>query len=455
MFLSKPCRQSRAYSRFTLRAVCCDFGVLTTAYVVLSSAAAIAQSGGNDSQQQEIDALKARVDQLESQSALPTASEPPPRVATAVSGGELLTDAVPGAERAIGTTSSPEPAVTIGGALRFNFVHRDFVSASKDKRGESGLDVFRLNVEGASNDILISAEYRFYSYMHTIHHGWLGYEFDDGSQLQAGISQVPFGLLPYAAHNAWFGVPYYLGLADNYDMGIKYVSGDGPWQWQLAFYKNEELNDATNLNRYAFDVVRVGEQQNEKINQINARTTYTFGEGSGCETELGGSGQVAQLYDASTQERGDHWAGAAHLDSRCGRWNFQVQAVRYRYDPYRSANASGNASNVSVGAFAASFPIASSADIGVANIAYNFDSPWPRVEQIICYNDYSRLFKNTAGAIDSQVNTTGCAVGSGPIFAYFDYITANNMAFFGQGSMAAGGEDAWHGRFNVNLGYYW
>ena len=29
------------------------------------------------------------------------------------------------------------------------------------------------------------------------------------------------------------------------------------------------------------------------------------------------------------------------------------------------------------------------------------------------------------------------------------------MAFFGNGSMAAGGDDEWRGRFNVNIGFYW
>lgn len=371
---------------------------------------------------------------------------------------EDLGQAVPGSERltqelAEDPADEVESEIQLGGALRFNLVHRDFVAASKTKRGESGLDVFRLNIDGKVDNILISAEYRYYSYMQTIHHGWLGYEFEDQSQLQFGIHRVPFGLLPYAAHNAWFGVPYYVGLADNYDMGVKYQREDGPWTSHLAFYKNEELNDATDLGRYALDLVRVGEQQNEKTNQANARLAYTFGKGSDCETELGGSAQTGELYNATTDGRGDHWAAAAHIDSRCGRWNFQLQGSRYEFNPVAPAGV--DPGSIRVGAFEASYDVASSADIAVANIAYNFDSPWPHVEQIICYNDYSRLFKDSGAALDSEINTLGCAIGSGALFAYVDYILANNMAFFGDGSMAGGGEDDWHSRFNVNIGFYW
>jgi hypothetical protein len=372
----------------------------------------------------------------------------------AVAADEQLAQAVLGSEReSKAPPPAPPPSVDVGGALRFNVVHRDFVDSSEGKYGESGLDVFRLNIDGELDNILVSAEYRFYTYMDTIHHGWVGYQFEDQSQLQVGIHQVPFGLLPYAAHNAWFGVPYYLGLADDYDMGIRYQRQDGPWSSHLAFYKNEELNSAGDLDRYSFDLVLDGDQQNEEIDQFNARLAYTLGLGSGCETELGASAQRSELYNSTSDRRGEHWAGALHLDSRCGRWNLQLQGIRYDYDPANPPGLSRDA--VRVGAFGGSYDIAGSADVLVANIAYNFASPWPFIDQVTCYNDYSRLFKDGDGQIDSQINTLGCAIGSGPLFTYVDYILANNMAFFGNGSMAAGGEDEWRGRFNVNIGFYW
>jgi hypothetical protein len=415
--------------------------------VAISSTWAAAADSGTASEiellKQEVNALKARLRQLE---ARPQVSEQ--NLEVAVSGSERSASA-----EAAASATAEAKRLELGGALRFNLLHRDYAEASKGRRGEGGLDVFRLNLDGQLDNILVSAEYRFYSYMSVLHHGWIGYQFDDDSQLQFGVSQVPFGLLPYPAHNSWFGVPYYVGLGDDYDMGIKYQRSDGPWSTHLAFYKNAELNDAGNTERYSFDVIRQGEQQNEETNQLNARAAYTFGLGSTCQSTVGTSLQAGELYNATIERRGDHWAVAAHLDSRCGRWNFQAQASRYQYNP---ANPEGqDNSAITMGAFAGSYPVAADADMAVANIAYNVPSPWQSIDSITCYNDYSHLFKHRADAHDSMINTTGCAIGSGPLFTYIDYIMANNMAYFANGSMAGGGEDKWHGRFNVNIGFYW
>lgn len=390
--------------------------------------------GGDDVEtlRQELETLQRRVQQMEEANA------------------QAVPDGLSDKEEE--TIAAYDPPVTIGGALSFNLVHRNFDPASETKYGEGGFDVFRLNVEGEINNILISTEYRFYAYMHAIQHGWIGYRFSDDSELQFGITQVPFGLLPYAAHNSWFGVPYYTGMADDYDMGIKYQRQDGAWQSHIAFFKNEELNDATNTDRYSFDLIREGDQQNEESNQLNGRLAYTFGLGTGCETELGASAEAGQVYNQTTDENGDHWAAALHLDSRCGRWNFQLQAGRYQYQPENPPGV--DSTIVRLGAFAGTYDIAGEGDLLVANLAYNFASPWEFVDSVTCYNDYSRLNKELDGALDSQINTLGCAIGTGPLFTYVDYILANNMAFF-NGTLAGGGEDKWRSQFNINIGFYW
>jgi len=320
-------------------------------------------------------------------------------------------------------------------------------------RGRSGLDLFRIGADGALDDVLLSAEYRFYPFMDVLHHGWLGYRFDDTSQIELGVTKVPFGLLPYAAHNFWFGVPYYLGLSDDYDLGAKYVRTDGPLDLRLAFFKNAELSSPGDLGRYAYDVVSVGDLANEESNQVNARAAWTFGAGTSCNHELGVSGQWGELYNAATDRRGDRWAAAAHLDSRCGRWNLQLQAARYAYEPEHPAGVPRD--RVALGAFETSYPVAAEGAVAVANVAYNVPVAWEVIDQLICYNDFSMVDKDGTGLRDSKLNTTGCAVGTGPLFIYLDVIRAENMVFFGDGSLFDGGEDDWKTRFNVNVGYYW
>ena len=146
--------------------------------------------------------------------------------------------------------------IDLGGAVRFNYVYREFQANSRSKGGDFEFDLFRLNVDGQYHDLLVSAEYRWYSFMNVIHHGWIGYDFSDTWQGQFGITKVPFGILPFASHSWWFGIPYYIGLEDDYDMGVKFVREKAPWNLQLAFFKNGEWGDAGDTERYSFDVVK-------------------------------------------------------------------------------------------------------------------------------------------------------------------------------------------------------
>ncbi len=344
--------------------------------------------------------------------------------------------------------------IDVVGAVRFNYFWKDFDDSQQTRRGDAGLDLFRIGVEGQRDDFLVSAEYRFYPYMNTIHHGWVGYDFGDHGQVQAGITQVPFGLLPYAAHNYWFGVPYYLGLADDYDAGIKYVLERGPWNFQAAFFKNAELGDASNLDRYSYDPVTTGPARNQETNTVDARLAYTFGADSDCAHEVGISGQWGQLNNQDTGESGNHWAAAGHIDSHCGRWNTQLEVGRYQYNPRNPAGVADN--TVTLGAFGGSYQIAAGGTFAVANVAYNVPVKWPKVDVLTCYSDFSWLIKDNSDFDNSYLHTIGCGIGTGPVFTYVDVIRGRNMAYFGNGSLAGGGDSSgWDTRFNVNVGYYW
>jgi len=346
-----------------------------------------------------------------------------------------------------------EAPVKLGGALRFNYFTSDHSDDLKNRYGDTGLDLFRLNVDGEFDKLFLSAEYRFYRYMNTIHHGYVGYQLSDHSEIQGGITRVPFGLLPYGAHNFWFGVPYYLGLADDYDSGIKYRTTRGGWDTQLAFFKNEELGNAGDLDRYSYDPVTTGATANQETNTVNARVAYTFNRDSSCSHEVGLSAQGGQLYNVDTAEDGDHWAVASHLDTHCGRWNVQLQLARYAYNPENPAGISDD--TITVGAFADSYEIASRGNLYVANVAYNLPVNWPGIQLLTCYNDFSMLDKQISGFDNSYINTTGCLINAGPTYTYVDIIRGKNMIYLGDGSLADGGSNDWETRFNINFGIYW
>ena len=123
-----------------------------------------------------------------------------------------------------------QEGIKFGGALRVNYNYQDWQENDKDRYGEFDFDTFRLNLDGEIKDIIFSAEYRFYPQddWNAPHHAWFGYNINDDMQAQLGIQQVPFGLQPYASHNFWFSGAYYVGLEDDYDLGVKFLYTPGP-----------------------------------------------------------------------------------------------------------------------------------------------------------------------------------------------------------------------------------
>ncbi|WP_052465029.1 hypothetical protein [Geoalkalibacter subterraneus] len=281
---------------------------------------------------------------------------------------------------------------------------------------------------------------------------------------------MPFGLQPYASHNFWFSGAYYVGLEDDYDMGVKFLYNTGPWDLALAFYKNGELGNAGEAGRYSVDVINnadggyAGAQPdgNEETNQVNLRVAHTLDHGQLGQTELGVSGQWGQLYNKNTKDTGDHWAGAAHLNGDYGRWNLQLMYAAYEYDPENPAtykNADGDTVAVdndiiTLGAYSYSWGAPAEAQIAIANLAYTLPvNNWGPIDSLTFYSD-NTLIELDEDRFDSiWQNVVGCLIAAGPVYTYVDVISGKNMIFSG-GNMVGGGNEGRTTRINVNFGYY-
>jgi outer membrane murein-binding lipoprotein Lpp len=356
----------------------------------------------------------------------------------------------------------------IGGALRFNYMYNDWDSKAQDRGGDFDIYTFRFNVDGSFKELLISAEYRFYgdgSNYNFLHHGWVGYDFSESVQAQLGVTQVPFGILPYASHNFFFQLPYYVGLEDDYDAGIKLVYDRGPWNLQLAFFKSSEYG-AANSERYSYDVVHydvvhaeddIDEYRNEESNQLNVRLAYTLDHGKRGSTELGLSGEVGQLYNSTTDSNGSRVAGAVHLNTTLDRWNLMVEALRYQYNQDNPAGLDDGF--VVMGAYDAPYKVARAGNIYMAGLSYSLPVQWGPITDLTLYDDYSFLDKDESDYKDSQQNVLGVAITAGPVYTYIDFAMGKNPPWLGPGwtdSLARGdgADDEWHTRFNINFGYY-
>jgi hypothetical protein len=404
----------------------------------------------------ELNALKQRMAQLEQM----LLNEPTSTTA------EEESPLQPQAEDAITTATVVENVVEaikrhgpeFNGALRFGYSFNDFNDQSKEKWGNADFNLFRLGVKGSYGKLSYNARYRWYRDYNFIEFGYLAYQFTDKTEVQFGISMVPFGIMPEASNNFWYGIPYFTGYGTDYDLGLKILHQNGPWNLQLAFYKNEEMGSSSKLERYSYDVLTVAGNDlaaNEETNQFNARLTYTFTHGDLGQTELGISGQYGGLYNTITEDMGEHWAGAIHLHGNYGPWGLKLEVVEYDNNPENPEGVGDDV--VYIGAFNDAYQVAAEGTIVVADLSYSIPVEWGPINNLKFYNDYSRLIKKESGFEDSQMNTLGCMVTAGDIYAYFDVIMGNNAIYIGgkNNPFAAGEKNAdWQTKFNINIGYY-
>jgi hypothetical protein len=351
-------------------------------------------------------------------------------------------------------TKKSKSQVTIGGAVRLNYAWQDYNPQRQDKLGDFGIELFRIDVNGDYDDLYLSVQYRWYADFEAIHHAYFGYRFSPGLDVQLGIHQVPFGILPYASHSFWFGATYYLGFEDDYDTGLKFLYREGPWEVQAAFYKNSEYIDASRAGRYSFDLVTGGEQTNEEINQLNLRLAYDWQPNPKLTLNSGASLEYGQIYNQNTAVKGDRRAYAVHSDLKYADWNLQLQWLDYRFDP---ANPSGvDPSTVQLGAFEFPFLIAAEGRVVTLNLAKDFLVGWRLLDTIKCYIDISKVFPHGDGGHSSTQIVTGCLLVKKGLYTYVDVITGQNMWFAGGPGIGLNqpGFNEWHTRLNINFGFY-
>src|SRR6056297_1341431 len=223
---------------------------------------------------------------------------------------------------ALAQDEEKEDGFTFGGAMRYNIISTSYNETKTNP--EFTWDTWRLNVDGSMAGVDLSFEYRFYPTFgtHFIHHGFLGYEFSDDVYMELGVTQVPFGITTYASHSWWFQGPYYVGLEDDYDMGINFdITPTDKLEISLAYFRQAEPEgpkfggDVTFGNagpgRYSYDIVPgngayvaddgeiiTTSASLRELGQFNARVAYEVVSG----WELGVSAQAGGIYNSELEK---------------------------------------------------------------------------------------------------------------------------------------------------------
>jgi len=329
----------------------------------------------------------------------------------------------------------------LGGAARFNYAWRDYGPSTQFQP-----ELVRLSASGQFDRLFGSAQYRWYDGYNMVHHAWLGWKLGETSDIRAGVLQVPFAMLPYAAQSFWFNTDYYLGLDDDYDLGIVFQHQAGQHHWHIGVFFGDEYGDSGRFDRYSFDVADTPDFPYREHGQLNLRHEYQheFGDYA---LKYGSSLRLGRLEDRREGGHEPHLAAALHTELARGNFTAQAQWIYYHYD------VPGN--RLALSAFAAPFEIAAKAHVPSVNFIYQIPrSGW--LDSITCYNNYSATLVSGSGLRNSQQNVTGCMFGKDKALLYVDWIAGYNMWFInGPGiGIQEPGHGRWHSRLNINLGFY-
>ena len=346
----------------------------------------------------------------------------------------------------------------VGGAVRFNYFVKSWEGqqSNRSKLGDMAFDLFRINVTGELGGIILNAEYRFYSDDFggpMPHSAWAGYNFNERNMVQVGLHQVPFGNQTYNSDNWFFNIPYYLGLEDDYDLGIKYIYSGDRLGLVAGFYKNAELSPY-DYGRYSYDFV--GEF--EETNQANVKLMYYL---TG-DTRIGVSGQLGQIYNNVEDDFGTHHALAVHMRGDYNRVGVKLQAMSFGADIPQQVLVPGSEIGgndiITMGAYGAPYNVAYGGQIYTASINYQLPVDWGPVSRLVFYDNYSYYDKSNENYADTQMNVLGMMVTAGSVYTYIDYASGLNHPWLSANyadGLAEGLADAeWQSRFNINIGYY-
>lgn len=382
----------------------------------------------------------------------------------------------------------------VGGAMRVNYYTGDYEddfgatgnysesrpSRDKNDGGTFALDTFRINLDYSKDNIVGKVEYRFYpgygsnnsDGYHFLHTGWLGYNIDEQSQVQVGVNRVPFGPGPYGVSQSWlFDQHYYVGLSDDMDLGVKYITAIDNLKLDFAYYFSDEgtyFGSTEDSARYSYDVVDEMGHGYEERNQFNIRGIYTI-EGDTITTELGASLQYGILDSNGPQDDGDHYAASIHPKFKMGNFTLATQLTYYEYDVDPSPD-QPNDELVAFGAYDFPTLVAAEAYVPAVSLSYYLETPQiDFLEYMIPYIEYSSIVKEESDFNDSEMLVIGSAWANKGWFIYTDLAFSNGNDFVGNESgwganqanyftsnrFGANPTDHWEYRFNINFGYYW
>lgn len=375
----------------------------------------------------------------------------------------------------LSTLAAPAMAIQVtdnldlGGAIRARWDYDPDRDIQK-----FNFDTAFLTAKYTSDTWIAAAKYRFYGraypYQYTNHVGaiqfaesaWVGYKFNANQQVQVGLNQVPFGLLPYYGSTFYETLGNVIGMEDVEEVGVKYIQQTGDWNIQTGYYlrpawqgKGTSKGDTyssvvSNSDSYVADG-----SNNQERNAVALRVTKAMDIG-GWKSEIGVSGLTSTLRNSDTHEDGRKNDIAIHYKGKNGPWGVQMQAARQQMSPRNP----GTDALVTLGGYDGTYNVASRGNLYVADLSYDVAGKYlaDEISGITLYTNYSAFTKSDDSFKTSQRLILGTSFSVGKLYIATEWLFGKNDNYIGGSSytqsLGAGGSNQWENQLYTNIGYY-
>lgn len=350
-------------------------------------------------------------------------------------------------------TDVEKPKLTINGAFRVHYKDEFYNETRKKEGGEFGFDLFGLVVNASYKKFKVFADMRFMpsSFGGTMpKEGWIGYDFQNGDDIQVGLVQSPFGNLDYNSYSWFLGIGYAMGFEGKYSMGTKYHHKVNTWDWQIAFMKNamETFTNDPALRQNQWSASVVG--NNKEINQVAGQLVYKL-KTNNFSHKIGASLQFGQLYNFVENKMGSRNAFGLHYNVDYK--NIGIKAAVYSYE-FKTKGT--NSEYIDMASFGYTYQVVSKADVMALSAKYSIPFIGKSLNEITFYSEYGYLSKKyKLNATQMLTNGVLVRILDG-IYTYVEYVAGYNHPFLGgsQASLYNDVDNKWHARLQCNIGYY-
>lgn len=348
---------------------------------------------------------------------------------------------------------SEKPIFAINGAFRVHYKDEFYNETRRKEGGEFGFDLFGLLANASYKKFKVMADMRFMpasSGGTMLKEGWVGYDFQNGDDIQAGLVQSPFGNLDYNSYSWFLGIGYALGFEGKYAMGVKYHHKSNSWDWQLAFMKNamETFTNDPALRQNQWSASVLGD--NKEINELAGQIAYKI-KANNFWHKIGVSGQFGQLYNFAEDKMGSRNAFAFHYNMDYKNLGIKAEAYKFEFHPKGQ-----NSESVDVGSFGYTYQVVSKGDVYALSAKYSIPFKGRSLNEIAFYSECGYLEKKY-NLRASKMLTNGILIRVlDGIYTYIEYVAGYNHPFLGssQASLYNDYDNKWHARLQCNIGYY-